>query len=414
MKSTLKTFAAVVLSALMVSSCGMPANNLNMHQRSMLVENSTIERNVMAKSSMEFAGPENNVRVLRLSGTPYEMGFQHGVLLKKEIDEFYRRVIWRVKFFVKEDMLDEVYDLMDPYIPIEEKEEMRGLAHGAGVPLRVVHWIHSIPEASEYGPKKRFRRAFKETSCSNIAAFGNATGGGRLYHLRVLDWIRQLATQGTPVILVHIPDHGNASVSFSYAGFIGCISGMNDKNMSFGEMGYGDPPNENLEGTPFIFLFRKLMRESNNLDDATRIIQTATRTCSYIYLITDAKAADNSKKAALYITDRDRVKLVTENTDLHDERDNDPYPAVNNVVYGGAKSKPLYDNLTKSHGKITPEVLMEMTKEISLKSNVQNVIFSPETLEAWISNAGSSSGDAGRACNQRWFYFNFGKVLKAR
>ena len=31
---------------------------------------------------------------------------------------------------------DEAYDLMAPYIPVEEKEEMRGLAHGAGIPLR--------------------------------------------------------------------------------------------------------------------------------------------------------------------------------------------------------------------------------------------------------------------------------------
>lgn len=409
-----KFLVVLLLSAIMITSCGMPPNRLNLYQRSMIVPDVASEQSVLQKASIRPVNPEGKLPVVCMKGTPYEMGFQHGALLKKEINEFYGRVLFMVKLFVKEDMLDEVYDLMEPYIPIEEKEEMRGLAHGAGVPLRVVHWIHSIPEASEYGPKKRFGKHFKGTSCSNIAVFGKATADGKLYHLRVLDWIRQLATKGTPVILVHMPNEGNASVTFSYAGFIGCISGMNEKNMSFGEMGYGDPPNENIEGMPFIFLFRKLMRESNNLDDVARIIKNTTRTCSYIYVFTDAKATDPSKKAALFVTDRGRVKVFTENTDLKDERDSDAYPAFENVVYGGAKAKVLQDNLAKYHGKITPEVLMEMTKEVSLKSNVQNVIFAPETLEAWVSTAGSASGDKGKASNQKWFHFDFGAALKTR
>ncbi|MDO8504430.1 MAG: C45 family peptidase [Candidatus Liptonbacteria bacterium] len=403
---------SVILLPLFSLGCGMPKNKLNLHQRSMSIGNVTDEQKILGNASLEKVDPESNLRIVHLKGTPYEMGFQHGSLLKKEIQEFYGSVIFKIKFMIKEDMLDETYDLIDPYIPIEEKEEMRGLAHGAGVPLRVVHWVHTIPEISEYGPKKRFRRVFKETSCSNIAAFADATADGKMYHLRVLDWIRNLGAQRFPIVLVHVPDRGNSSATFSYAGFIGAISGMNDKQMTFGEMGYGDPPDESLEGIPFIFLFRKLMRESNSLDDATRIIKEAKRTCSYIYLITDAKGADNSKKAVLFITDRGRVKVSTENTDINDERDNDSYPGIPRVVYGGAKAKPLYDGLSKHRGAITPEILMEMTKGISLGSNMQNVVFAPETLEAWVSNASLASGDKGKACNQKWFHVRLKDALK--
>lgn len=403
---------AVAVSAVGVLGCGMPKNSLNLHQRSMQVVNVSAEQSVMARASISFVGSEQNVRLLRLQGTPYEMGFQHGVLLQKEIDAFYRSLMWRLQFIVKEETLDEIYDLMDPYIPQEEKEEMRGLAHGAGVPLRVVHWVHSIPEAVEYGEKSRFRRFWKETSCSNIAAFGSATPNGALYHLRVLDWIRELAVKSPPTILVHVPNEGNASVTFSYAGFIGCISGMNDQQMSFGEMGYGNPPGESLEGTPFIFLFRKLMRESNTLSDAIAMIERTRRTCSYIYLITDAKGATPNDKAALIITDRGRVKVIYENTYLHDERDNDPYPAVPRVVYGGAKSEALYGALTRDLGAITPDRLKEITKEVALNSNVQNVIFAPATLEAWVSNAKGVKDQAGRACNQPWFYVSFAELFK--
>lgn len=403
---TLMTTASIV-------GC-MPVNKLELRQRSMVIVNAAAEQVILQKSSVELAGPDNTVKILHLRGTPYEMGFQHGAAMQKEIQEFYGKVIFRIKFLVKEDMMDEIYDLMDPYIPLEEKEEMRGLAHGAGVPLKVVHWIHSIPEVSEYGQKRNFRRAWKETSCSNIAAFGKATADGKLYSLRVLDWIRELGAQRYPVILVHVPDHGNASVTFTYAGFIGGVSGMNDKQMSFGEMGYGDPPGESLEGMPYIFLFRKLMRESNNLDDAIRIVQSVPRTCSYIYLFTDAKAVDPAKKAALLITDRGRVKVITENTDINDERDNDAYPGIPNIVYGGAKAKPLYDGLTGSHGKITPETLRELTKAISLGSNMQNVVFDPAALEAWVSNAGMDKSDQGKACNQKWGHYRFAEALKKR
>ena len=414
MKRYWYSLVAVLFLAFALTACGrMAKNDLPLYQRSASITNALAEERVFGLAHLKEPGPGENIKVLYLKGTPYEMGFQHGKLLKKEVQEFYNKLIPLLKFFASEDMMDEIYDRMEPYIPLEEKEEMRGLAHGADIPLRAVHWVHSVPEVSEYGPKKNFRKHFKQTICSNIAAFGKATHDGALYHMRVLDWIRQLGAQKFPVILVHKPTTGNASVTFSYAEFIGCVSGMNDKNMSFGEMGYGDPPGESLEGTPFIFLFRKLMRESNSTDDAIKIIQNTTRTCSYIYLITDAKSKDDAKKAVMLITDRSRVKVVTENTDINDERDNEAYPAIDDVVYGGAKAQILYENITKHHGRMSTESLMSMCGPISLTGNMQNVIFKPETLEAWVSNAGSSGKDeAGKACNQKWFHFDFSQYLK--
>lgn len=403
--------ALFLVCAGIISGCGMPKNKLNLYQRSMVIETSGNEKQILAKATIKHAGSAGNIRVLRLEGTPYEMGFQHGVLLRDDIQKLYGSVMFKMQFFAKKDMMDEIYDLMDPYIPAEEKEEMRGLAHGAGVPLKVVHWMHSIPEVWEYGEKKRFRKNFMATSCSNIAAFGKATADGRLYHLRVLDWARNFGVQKFPVILVHVPQHGNASVTFSYAGFIGCISGMNASHMSFGEMGYGDPLGESLEGIPFIFLFRKLMRESNSIEEAEKIIRNSTRTCSYIYLVTDAKSKDDAKKAAIFITDRTRVVVSRENTTIQDERDSETYPAIDDVVYGGAKADVLHEALQKNYGVIMPNMLVDVAKSVSLSSNMQNVIFDPERLEVWVSNATMEKGEKGRACLQEWTHFDFKAAL---
>ncbi|MGA1864477.1 MAG: C45 family autoproteolytic acyltransferase/hydrolase [bacterium] len=392
----------------------VPQNDLPLYQRSMVIENKVTEDRILSKASLEkIADPNvNNIKILYLTGTPYEMGFQHGRLLKEDVQANVNRVIGLAKTFATEDMMDETYDLMAPYIPIEEKEEMRGLAHGADIPLRVIHWFHAVPEISEYGPKRRFLKRFKQESCSNIVTSGKSTADGEIYHLRVLDWIRMMGVQKRPVIMVHKPDSGNASATFSFAGFIGCVSGMNERQMSFGEMGYGDPPGESLEGIPFIFLFRKLMREADTLDDVKRIIKDSPRTCSYIYMITDAKQGNNQTNALLFISDRDRVKIFTENMPLVDERDNKEYPPIDDVIYGGAKMEESYEVLSENYGKISPQILMKISQVISLKGNMQNVIFKPKTLEAWVSNASNNTRDEkGKACNQSWFYFDFKKAL---
>ncbi len=212
--------------------------------------------------------------MIHLKGTPYEMGFQHGRLLRKEVRESVSHVMKLESLYARQEVMNEVYDLMAPYILLEEKEEMRGLAHGAGLPLRLVHWYHAIPAVSEYKYKKRFSKGFTGTSCSNMVSFDRATVDGRMYQMRVLDWNRQ--------------------------------------------MGCGNPSNETLEGIPFVFLFRKLMREASTLDQAVAMIETAKRTCSYVYLISDAKKSEAETNALMFISDRDRVLTFRENTVLSD------------------------------------------------------------------------------------------------
>ncbi|MBW2186730.1 MAG: hypothetical protein JRG71_10150 [Deltaproteobacteria bacterium] len=415
-------FVSVVLLLVgLIQGCSVPKNKLSLYQRSMVIDNEQTANTILAKATMQVIDEQGleGLNIVSVSGTPYEMGFQHGVLLRDEIQVMYSKIIRRAKIFSSEQMMAELYDLMEPYIPIEEKEEMRGLAHGADVPLRLVHWIHMIPGVAEHGAKKKFRRGFSSSSCSNVVAFGQATADGELYQLRVLDWMRELGVQQWPLILVHRPKVGYASVSYTYSGFIGSVSGMNEQKLAFGEMGYGDPANETLEGMPFIFLFRKLQREASNLQEVEQIIRSVQRTNSFVYMISDVKATAGEPNALLFITDRDRVLTFGENTLLIDEREKkrkkkvEKYLPINDVVYAGAKGPALYENLQNYYGELNLETLQQMTEAVSLKSNMHNVVFRPATLESWVSNASMANGNAGKASHQRWFYFNFADSLTA-
>lgn len=405
-----------LLLMLSVAGCGIPTNSLPLYQRSMLIDNPRAEQAVLAKASMEVhpvPGSDTQVKVLYLKGTPYEMGFQHGALNRADVQSLYRKVIGMIKSQAEEDMLDEVYDLMAPYIPREEQEEMRGLAHGADVPLRMVHWIHVIPGVFEYGQKKRFfKGAAPPTSCSNLVAFNQASTGGELYHLRVLDWARYFNLQIWPVVLVHRPDVGYASVTFSYAGFIGAVTGMNENQLTFGEMGYGDPPGESLEGIPFVFLFRKMMREADSIEDIKQAIESAQRTNSYVFVFGDAKQQGGSAKARLFIVDRGRVLNYAENTRIVDAGDGgNVFPAVNDVVYGGARAELLTAAILQHYGRIEPETLKQIADQVSLKSNLHNVILKPRTMEAWFANASLVKGEKGKASRQEWVHLDFSGVI---
>lgn len=404
--------AGIGAAGFFLTGClGLPKNNLSLYERSMIVRDDASLKKAYDKAKLFVPDDPafSNLRIVRLKGEPYEMGLQHGKLLKEQIHESYSRVMRYARLISKDQMLDEAFDLVAPYIPTEYYEEMRGIAHGADLNIRAVHWFHAIPEVAEHMHRKRFLRdAFKGFSCSNIAAFGSATDDGKLYAVRILDWIMELGVQKCPAIIIYEPTEGYASVNFSWAGFVGSVTGMNEARMTFGEMSHGDKYDEDLQGMPFPMLFRKLMNQADSLESATRMIEGSRRTNAYAYVIGDGKARD----ALLYDVTRDKVVTYGHNTELVDDKVNKRFPALEHMVYAGRYEDRLYEQLSGNHGDICPESLIGIIKEVAMKSNLHDVIMSPETMEAWIANAaGMDNRPDSRAYNQRFFHLELDRYL---
>src|SRR2546430_9724873 len=79
----------------------------------------------------------------------------------------------------------------------------------------------------------------------------------------------------------------NAFVNIGWIGFVGLVSGMNEKGVAISEMGYGNPPGETLEGIPMPFLLKQVLRYANNSEEAAAVIQSARRNNSYAYWLGD-------------------------------------------------------------------------------------------------------------------------------
>jgi predicted choloylglycine hydrolase len=234
-------------------------------------------------------------RVLRVRGTPREMGLQHGRLVAREVAATVRAYLdeWAIaKAGETRASLRRIWEAHRPHVPARYHEELAGLAEGSGVALGELELFHAIPT--------RFH-------CSGAAASGAATADGRLYHTRSLDYALDIGAssvaQEHALLLVHQPPDAPATATLAWAGFVGCVSGMNDAGISVGEMG-SRSDDETWDGLPMVFLVREALRE-RTLDGALRAFRGAPRTCGFNFIVADGRA----RAAAAVEMNRSRVAV---------------------------------------------------------------------------------------------------------
>lgn len=231
-------------------------------------------------AAVEAAEP---LRVVRLSGTPYVLGRRHGEALREEVRAATRQVLgyfrrqskvpW-LRTVLTNRWLDGPRRAARAHTPPAYLEELRGLADGAGVPLAEVERLHAIPD--------------RTYTCANFAAWGRATADGRLIHARNLDWSIEAGIQRWPVVFVVRPEGRRAFVNAGWAGFIGVLTGVNEAQISIGEVG-AETTEVRFDGLPMVFLMRRVLEESGDLSEATTLMQEARRTVGINYVIADAK-----------------------------------------------------------------------------------------------------------------------------
>ena len=224
------------------------------------------------------SGP-NPITVLYLWGTPYEMGFAHGKLCAERVKSICTGLNLGAALAMGTTpaKLDEAWNQMAPFIPARYKEELRGLADGAGISLQIVQRAHAIPDLSEY-------------HCTFFAAWGKATRNGHLEQIRALDYATEAGLQDTPALIVCKPNGRNVFVNIGWVGFIGCVSGMNARHIAVSEIGESfGPEHETLAGEPMPFLLRDVLENAGTMDEGVNIVRRAKRTSSFLYCIGDSK-----------------------------------------------------------------------------------------------------------------------------
>ncbi len=222
---------------------------------------------------------DHTITVLKLWGTPYQMGYAHGTLCADEIKGFVKRIILAMCLGMNTDeaQLDAAWAQMAPFVPERYLQELKGLSDGSGVPLVDIQRAHAIPDLSEF-------------HCTFFAAWGSATADHHLHQIRALDYAMAAGLQNCPALIVSRPAGGQRFVNVGWLGFIGVVSGMNDRHLALSEIGdhFGDE-HETLAGEPMPFLMRQVLEEAGDLATAIRLFSQAKRTSSFLYCVSDAK-----------------------------------------------------------------------------------------------------------------------------
>jgi isopenicillin-N N-acyltransferase like protein len=351
---------------------------------------------VVARCGKGFLEEIDGQAVLHVAGSPYEIGFQHGRLLRERVHAVVRFLLdekakdmtmeWAgVAVVGPQTIIQGIQKMQERFIPTWYDDELRGLADGSGVPLDDIRCCNFIPELFH---------------CSGFALSGAATGNGQTYHGRVLDYGCDWRLQEHPVIVVARPDGKIPFVNITYAGFVGCVTGMNAERISVGEMG-GQGLGK-WQGVPMAILMREALQRADTLAEAVAVFRDNPRTCEYFYVIADGKtgeAVGMEAGADAFTT----VAMGGANERL-------PH-AVEDAVLLSADDRYelLVERVRRAHGEIdAAAALALMDRPVSMKSNLHNVLFETSTGRFWVAHAGL---DGSPAADQRYRGYDFRDLL---
>ena len=362
-----------------------------------LVAVTPLQAQTVARCGQGWLEKIDGYHVLHVKGTPYEMGYQHGALLREHVRQNLKTLLIDK---AKEATLVEVGPVkvtpraaiemivafQEPHIAPRYTEEIKGLADGAGISVPDARAANFIPELFH---------------CSGFALAKSATKNGNLLHGRVLDYAVDWGLQDHAVVVVYEPEGRLPWVNVAYAGFLGSVTGMNAEHVSIGEMGGGGLGHWN--GRPMTLIVREALETAKSLDEAISVFRDGPRTCQYYYVVADGETNDAVGMEASWDT-----FAVVPPGEAHPLL---PTPLKDCVLLSaGTRYDELVKRAAAGHGKFTAEEALHlMDRPVAMKSNLHNVLFEPATTKFWVANA---SSDKRPAADQKYYSFQLSDLLK--
>ena len=308
-----------------------------------------------------------------VSGTPYEIGYHYGRLMKTEAQYFIPHFLDFAQdaepATYSDANLDAAWAATAPHTDARYKEELLGLAVGAELDYDVVRRAHCTTLIAPY-------------ACSSVAAWDTATIDGHLYQTRDLDWILEAEAQDYPVIVLYLPNAGHPHVNITFAGQVGCHTGMSTAGIVLAEMGdspSGEQPYD-LDGTHFLTMFRHILYDADSLTEALGILTDAQRIKRYHYVFGDGLNELAGAKIMAHAPE-------TPPDDLVIWYDNDPADefapdVLVDVVYND-EGRGAFPTLDAEHGALDAPKMIALANQIAMGSNVMNVVYDATDLELW-------------------------------
>ncbi|KYR03163.1 acid ceramidase-like protein [Tieghemostelium lacteum] len=384
------------------SSSEDPKHNCKGSVNSNIIWNETPEFVTQVDNGLLYkVGSQNTtVNLLHVYGTPYQMGYAHGQLLKEQMNVMYPQflsyaeeaigknlpafinilpdfIIKMIEDFGVNFALDYIALVTKPYTAAEFYEELKGLSDGSGLDYQMIIRLHMFPE-------------LVKAHCSILGAWGEATPNGGLIQLRALDWGLDNPLVSVPTFIVYHPEAGNGHVFsiLSWSGYIGALTGYSQRVGVSQKVWIKYNGTYSYEGIPFYFNLRNMLQYDTSIDEVLNRIYNTQRTCS-IFL---GVGSNESSQAVVVEYSHDVVRVFDDDTPFPGYAPQSPeHPFFNDIVYVDKHTQPNSDPcmpslISEYYGQINAQALINLVAQFQT-GDLHAAIYDFEANTVYISVA---------------------------
>ncbi len=234
------------------------------------------------------------VRMIEISGAPFERGSQYGRLAAREIALGVGHYTAQIRALGLTE--PELQAVIDGYLPLMEAfdprqvEEMRGIARGADVALRDIVLLNARTEILKIAADPKLRPGLREKvepdGCTAVVVTPKASKEGRLIHAHNWDW-KMEAAEAVMVLRVRNDDRPD-SLIFTEAGAV-CRFGMNTLGVAI-TANYLESERDYAEiGVPLTMIRRRVLEEPE-FAMALRVAYTTRKSGSNNIVLSESNA----------------------------------------------------------------------------------------------------------------------------
>lgn len=314
------------------------------------------------------------IPLLHLSGTPYEMGYQHGKLLGPQIarlNQFYLDVLMGTG--KKREKAFQFVKKMEPYIPKEYIEEMKGIADGAGLSYDTILFAHTFLDVFHS----------QLVACSTAGVNPERSKTGETLFGRNLDFPSLGFVHKFSMIIVYRPKGKPAFISIAWPGLAGVLTGMNEHGLALGMLSI-QFEDYNQGGYPMFWLFRSLLENCKTVPEALEVLKKTRLSVASNLTLADKKGV----AVAELLPRNKRFRLpkhgIIHSTNHFQHRDIKKFIPSGTYTSSFVRSR-IIDVYLKREPKMDWKYVQKILKAVCIKGiNLQSMVFVPASKKLYI------------------------------
>lgn len=240
---------------------------------------------------------DHGIWEMYIEGAPYERGLIYGELAKELVQKQERVFVDQINHFVPSSVWQQFLRLMLDFfnkdlpdnIPLENQQEIYGISKAFSDDYDYI--------SSKYGRILNYHAAhdighalndYSMVGCTSFALKGTKSADGQLLIGRNFDFYVGDEFAEEKIVLFIKPDKGHAFVSYSWAGFTGVASGLNEQGLSVTiNASKSDLPTASK--TPISLLVREILQYASTIDEAIAIAKSKSTFVSETIMVSSKK-----------------------------------------------------------------------------------------------------------------------------